>query len=170
MDRLTARNKDGTAYFPQCFEEPCNGSGYQKDCCDFLAEACERLAQYEDAGLTPEQIRQIDELYADKCRELEGYKKLEEAGRIIKLPCAVGDTFYEIIHDDIPESVDYICEYTVEDISANAINFAGDWNPLDSIPNVYFTREEAEEALRKLKEGDGNGLSKQRGVSRSDRR
>lgn len=85
-------------------------------------------------------------------QELEEYKKMEEDGRLIKLPCAVGDTVYEILHDDIPESVDYICEYTVDDISANAINFCGDWNPLDSIPNVFFSREEAEEALRRLKE------------------
>ncbi len=84
--------------------------------------------------------------------ELGEYKKLKEAGRLIKLPCAVGDTVYEIIHDDIPETIDYICKYTVDDISANAINFAGDWNPLDSIPNVFFSREEAEEALMKLKE------------------
>ena len=91
-------------------------------------------------------------------QELEEYKKLKEAGRLIKLPCAVGDTVYEIIHDDVPECVDYICKYTVDDISANAINFGGDWNPLDSIPNVFFSREDAEEALRRLKEGDENGL------------
>lgn len=57
--------------------------------------------------------------------ELAEYKKLKEAGRLIKLPCAVGGTVYEIIHDDIPETIDYICKYTVDDISANAINFAG---------------------------------------------
>lgn len=28
----------------------------------------------------------------------------------------------------------------------------GDWNPLDSIPNVFFSLEEAEEALKELKE------------------
>lgn len=153
MRRLTARDNHGHAYLPQCFEDPCNGSGCQRDCCDFLTEVCERLARYEEIGLDPEQIRQVDELYAEKCRELAEYKKLEEAGRLIKLPCAVGDTVYEILHDDVPECVDYICKYKVDDISANAINFAGDWNPLDSIPNVFFSREEAEEALRKLKEG-----------------
>ena len=124
MSRLTARDKHGHAYFPQCFEDPCCGSGCQKDACEFLTQVCEKLAEYEE---------------------------LEESGRLIKTPCAVGDTVYEIIHDDIPETVDYICKYTVDDISAKAINFDGDWNSLDSSPNVYFTREEAEEALRKLK-------------------
>lgn len=76
MDRLTARNKDGTAYFPQCFEEPCNGCGCLKDACEFLTKVCERLAQYEETGLTPEQIRQIDILYSEKCREVVELKKL----------------------------------------------------------------------------------------------
>lgn len=125
MSRLTARDKHGHVYFPQCFEGPCCGSGCQKDACEFLAQVCEKMAEYEE---------------------------LEESGRLFKTPCAVGDTVYEIIHDDIPAHIDYICKYTVEDISANEINFAGDWDPLDSIPNVYFTKEEAEEALRKLKE------------------
>lgn len=152
MNRLTTRITNGHAYYPKCFKPPCNGDGCRKELCEFSIDICNRLADYEDTGLTPDQIRQVDELYSEKCRELAEYKKLEEAGRLIKLPCAAGDTVYEIIHDDIPEIVDYICEYTVDDISANAINFAGDWNPLDSIPNVFFSREEAEEALRKLKE------------------
>lgn len=126
MTRLTARGKHGHAYFPQCFEEPCNGSGCQKDACEFLAQVSERLAEYEE---------------------------LEESGRLIKTPCAVGDTVYEIIHDDIPVHIDYICKYTVEDISAKAIKFAEDWNLLDSVPHVYFARDEAEEALRKMKGG-----------------
>lgn len=90
-----------------------------------------------------------------RCRkdaeEYARFKNLHESGRLLELPCAIGDTVYEIIHDDVPVHIDYICKYTVEDISARAIKFAEDWNPLDSIPNVYYTREEAEEALRKLK-------------------
>ena len=35
----------------------------------------ERLAQYEDLGLTPEQIREIDRLYAEKCREVAELQK-----------------------------------------------------------------------------------------------
>ena len=27
MDRLTARGKEGKAYFPECFKEPCLGCG-----------------------------------------------------------------------------------------------------------------------------------------------
>ena len=49
MCRLTARNRKGFAYFPQCFEEPCCGSGCQIEPCGFIWRVCEKLAQYEDA-------------------------------------------------------------------------------------------------------------------------
>lgn len=49
MTRLTSRDEHGHAYFPQCFKDPCNGCGCQRDCCDFLTEVCERLARYEEA-------------------------------------------------------------------------------------------------------------------------
>ena len=34
----------------------------------------ERLKAYENTGLTPEQIKEIDKLYAEKCAELEKVK------------------------------------------------------------------------------------------------
>lgn len=52
MERLTER-EDGNAYFPQCFEEPCLGAGCVQSQCDFTEKVCERLAAYEDTGLTP---------------------------------------------------------------------------------------------------------------------
>lgn len=78
MNRLTARTTNGHAYYPECFKAPCNGDGCKKEMCDFSIEICSKLADYEDTGLTPEQIRQIDELYAEKCRELSEEKKKHE--------------------------------------------------------------------------------------------
>lgn len=49
-------------------------------------KAIERLAVYEDTGLTPEQILDIDEEYKKLAKELGEYKRLEEQGRLIKLP------------------------------------------------------------------------------------
>ena len=67
-ERLTARDeKAGTAYFPQCFEEPCLGKGCKKKGCLLKYAVVEKLAKYED---------------------------LEEQGKLIKLPCAVGDILY----------------------------------------------------------------------------
>lgn len=38
----------------------------------------DRLAEYEDTGLTPDQIRQIDSLYAERCREVAQLQKNAE--------------------------------------------------------------------------------------------
>ena len=48
--RLTARDEKhkGNAYFPECFKEPCDGSGCKKENCPFLTQVCEKLAYYED--------------------------------------------------------------------------------------------------------------------------
>lgn len=37
-----------------------------------------RLAEYEDIGLTPGQLRQVDAMYADRCREIAALKKRPE--------------------------------------------------------------------------------------------
>lgn len=39
----------------------------------------DRLSEYEDTGLTPEQIRQIDDLYAEKCREVAELRERDTA-------------------------------------------------------------------------------------------
>lgn len=47
--RLTARDeKAGTAYYPQCFEEPCFGMGCEKKECLLKYAVVEKLAKYED--------------------------------------------------------------------------------------------------------------------------
>lgn len=38
-------------------------------------ELVDTLAAYENTGLTPEQIREIDRLYAEKCREVPGLRQ-----------------------------------------------------------------------------------------------
>ena len=59
MQRVTARNDRGKAYYPKCFQKPCYGWGCRDKSCCFLDEACERLAAYEDTGLTPEEMTEI---------------------------------------------------------------------------------------------------------------
>lgn len=79
------------------------------DCYDCAVQECyRRLSEYEDTGLIPEQIREMDKLYTEKCREvaelkkntltglemanvavslmkLQKYQNLEAEGRLIKL-------------------------------------------------------------------------------------
>ena len=47
---------------------------------NFLAQAdiYEHLKKYEETGLAPDQIREIDKLYAEKCRELAEERKKHE--------------------------------------------------------------------------------------------
>lgn len=58
MERLTKWNGSSNqhAYYPRCFEEPCNGGGCKIKDCPFETAVCERLAAYEDTGLTPEEV------------------------------------------------------------------------------------------------------------------
>lgn len=78
MDRLTTRGPEGNAYYPKCFEGECFGMESREECekCQMTFDICERLAAYEDLGLLPEQLREIDKLYQEKCEEV---KKLELA-------------------------------------------------------------------------------------------
>lgn len=38
-------------------------------------ELANRLGAYEDTGLTPEQIREMDRMYAERCKELSNSQK-----------------------------------------------------------------------------------------------
>lgn len=53
----------------------------------YYGQAIDRLSDYEDTGLTPEQIKEMDMLYLEKCKELAKYKKLYND----ELPCKVSD-------------------------------------------------------------------------------
>jgi hypothetical protein len=105
MERLTKR-ENGHAHYPRCFEEPCGGMGCRTEDCEFKVEICERLAAYEDTGLTPEEVLPKDKadeiaLKLMRLADLESIcsythlRELAEAdkdGRLVVLPCKVGDT------------------------------------------------------------------------------
>ena len=69
MERLTYKNADGNYFYPKCFEK-CDGLGASRkfDNCEIATSICEKLGKYED---------------------------LEEQGRLVKLPCKVGDTVWD---------------------------------------------------------------------------
>lgn len=97
-------------------------------------------------------FRRTAELFgqeADWLEELKRYKDVEEQGRLVVLPCKIGDTVYEIIEETEPYH-SYIREYEVQDVSMKAVMYADDWASYD-YENLYFTREEAEAALEDVK-------------------
>lgn len=96
MERLTRRSATGHAYYPRCFEAPCDGEGCKIRDCLFNNTICERLAAYEDTGLTP-----------DVCAE---YRKFEDEvvasgktfGRLLELLRADTDGRVAVL-PDVPE-------------------------------------------------------------------
>lgn len=85
---------------------------------------------------------------ADWLEELKRYRDLEDQGRLLVLPCKVGDTVYEIIEETVPNRYFYISEWKVQDVSVKAVKYADEWESYD-YENLYFTREEAEAALER---------------------
>lgn len=91
---------------------------------------------------------------ADWLEELKRYRDLEEWGRLLVLPCGVGDTVYEILEETVPNHYFYISEHKVQDVSVKAVKYADEWEPYD-YENLYFAREKAEAAMKKRRKDNG---------------
>lgn len=73
-----------------------NFSGVQ-----YQADFVDRLAAYEDTGMTPEQVENaktiIESAFAEDTSKAERIRKLlsaDKEGRVVVLPCKVGDTVW----------------------------------------------------------------------------
>ena len=66
MERLTTEDLE----LKSCHGCEEKGICYARYWCSRKKKALIQLKRYEDTGLTPEQIREIDRLYAEKCREV----------------------------------------------------------------------------------------------------
>lgn len=180
MERLTEWNKSSYkhAYYPRCFKEPCYGSGCKIKDCPFETAVCERLASYEDSGLTPEELKapftedaminlaaQALGVEPSRLRELADADK---DGRCVVLPCKLGDTVYMIERIfDIDNGVcDEICARKVIGHGGNNLNqlwlvgSGGICNAYIFVSEfgktVFLTREEAERAIQEM-EGKKDG-------------
>ena len=193
MGRLTEWNKDKThAQVGHC-------------------DAYTKLAQYEDICDDPEKLKFIDELYLEKCEEinrlkaeLAGYKELKEEGLLFEMPVGIGDLVYVISKcEAIPPQLDgtlygengepgtatgYYCPYenncpheceecddvlecdklkTIEAIFEDEVEsiYIDETGLNISTANcrvfgqlgwfVFLTKEEAEQALERMKRGAG---------------
>lgn len=82
-------------------------AGYETDKGIKIWQCLDRLGQYEDTNLTPEQMAEIDKDYRMMCEQMAEYKKLEEQGLLLRLPCKVGDTVYVVCECEmIPKQLD----------------------------------------------------------------
>lgn len=99
--------------------------------------------------------------YAEAYKELERYRKLEEAGRLIELPCKVGDAVYEILP---PCNDTLLCEMFQQLYISRCLNKeCGHYIQIkqfriellkDLGRTVFATKAEAEVKLAELQKGE----------------
>lgn len=140
---------------------------------DYVA-AAHRLAAYEDTGLTPGEIKSIQgehfsglemaKLYS-ALMELKKYQEADKDGRLVVLPCKVGEKLWVIGRDNVPremalEAPDIRTVCTDEDnLCMSTCNRKPDGFCAYRLRNdgasigktVFLTREEAEKALEAMK-------------------
>ena len=124
--------------------------------CPWEEAAWERLASYEDTNLLPEQVdvdHEAAETLRDLCQycdldRLEELARADKDGRVVVLPCKVGDKLYRVFDGKISEHRVGSMRYLV---------IQGRWD-IDTTPfcsyvessigkTIFLTREEAEKAL-----------------------
>lgn len=143
MNRLTF---DGNfCDIAQCRELPCphGGSCTQR-------KVWEKLKAYEDSGFTPVEIKSLYAEWDVMMSVLNsiggGYEHLrqlaeaDKAGRLVVLPCKVGDTVYTLLRTF--DGADVVGETELW------------WTDIPQLgKTVFLTREEAEETLEAMKDG-----------------
>ena len=119
-----------------------------------LGEAIKHCEEKIDCTQCGEEHRQL----AEWLKELQKYKDLEEQGRLIELPCAVGDTVWVVTRVfNGKEIVNSIGSRKIDGFIGNRFNpsFMISKEPyrLNFVPSefgktVFLTKEEAEAALK----------------------
>lgn len=158
MGRLTKRVEAGEAvyylYGFGAFDEV-----------EALAECVDRLAAYEDTGITPEYIasalKTLD-MFADATKgvPLNRIRELVEAekdGRLVVLPCKVGDKIFHLFYGEIQNLL--VSSVIYRGHGGYSTNFLVECIPFHRFywreeigKTVFLTREEAEAALKKREE------------------
>lgn len=155
MERLTKRDTDGQAMM-DCLKCEADWTGkHGKPMVDCTALYCRnrlkaRLAAYEDTGLTPEEVNdavvgarlmakaKVVSVFGVAAERLLELAEAEKAGRVVVLPCKVGDTVYTLRRTFC--GADFVGETELW------------WTDIPQLgKTVFLTREEAEEALRRTK-------------------
>lgn len=94
-----------------------------------------------------------------KMKELKRYEDLEQDGRLLELPCKVGDTAYRIVDDcDYPSDCHTKrmckkCEYRNISIEEETVSLEDIIRLRDEFGETIFFSEEAAEAALKEMEG-----------------
>ena len=139
-----------------CQETP--GSSFCEDGYCTQRKVWDRLKQYEDIGLEPEKIvflkNVVDDAFSDKPEFTEHIRELlrtEKDGRLVVLPCKVGDTIYRC-GDPIKKIYEWQIAYVevYEDETVFVDDSDNTFVEADIGKTVFLTREEAEKALEEV--------------------
>lgn len=170
MNRLTFKDRNGNWGLKGVpWEELREGRVLTEETRQKLYGALCKLKDYEDTGEEPWQIGECNELFDKiflrKCREVNRLKKeAAEQGKLLKLPCAVGDTVYVI-----PSKTNYklnilnghrennrVYKQVVNRIEVSKNGYLlSTCDGMASVADVFYketwflTQEEAEAALKK---------------------
>lgn len=167
MERLTKRDTDGQAIM-DCEKCKADWTGkHGKPMADCTALYCRnrlknRLAAYEDRGCAPEEVLPKDKadeiaLKLMRLADLESlcsYTRLRELaeadkdGRLVVLPCKVGDTVYLLFCGNPNYPV--ISTLKINTVS-DAVKLIGKMG-MHKYIGRFLTREEAEKALEAMKD------------------
>lgn len=79
--------------------------------------------------------------------QLKEYQQLEEQGRLIKLPCKVGDTVYHVVQGRIVEVSNVDLFFLLLSVVENRFN-----------NSVFLTKSAAEEKLKELRGGENGSM------------
>lgn len=112
------------------------------------------------ANINPE--RPYEQVVADCMKDYLKYRKLEEQGLLLKLPCKAGDKVYSVTRG-------FISKYIICSIQKYTEGFFFNWKCEEGIyantrgftefeigKTVFLTKEEAEQKLKEM-ESDTNG-------------
>ena len=148
MKRMTIRNSDWTV------SQPTNLN---------WENVLYRLAAYEDTGLEPEQVMELKSFTQggihkvdDGWKHVQDLLQAEKEGRMVFLPCKVGDTVWVIWGKDV---IYYIVD-RIHILANNQVQIRAKHHVIDDVylypdmfgKTVFLTSEEAEAAL--VKKGD----------------
>ena len=122
------------------------------ECNGLLEKVVEQLERHEGIDL-PVPVFKSRLLTDGEVDQWEEFKGLEEQGKLLKLPCAVGDTVYTIYSD---EDGSFIEEPKVEEVSTHRIWIDSMYFDYSDIgKTIFLTKEAAEAALKKREAGNG---------------
>lgn len=167
MERLTKRDTDGQAMMDcqKCKADWTGKHGKPMDSCTALYcrnRLKDRIAAYEDSGWAPEEVLPKDKadeitLKLMRLADLESLcsfnrlRELAEAdkdGRLVVLPCKVGDTVYRLFAGNPDNPV--IATLKINTV-AEAVKLIGKMG-MHKYIGTFLTREEAEKALEAMED------------------